>query len=403
MMTAPAVRAEQNVALGDRADAAVDHFDLHFAGRQTDECVGECFRRTALVRLDDDVQRVRDARRGLRHEVLERDATARSATTARFAIETFAALRDITRGRRIFDDEQLIAGHRHALESEDLHRNRRTCRLHRLAALVEQRANAAGVHAADEVVADLERAALHEHRGDRTLARVQLRFDDRAGRAPIRIRLEVENFGLQQNLIEQHVDVRSLLRRDLRRQRRSAELFEHDAVLQQLLLHFVRVRLRQIDLVDGDDERHAGVLGVRDRFDRLRHDRIVRGDDEDDDVRDLRAARTHGRECFVARRVEERDVLAVRQRDVIRADVLRDATRFAGDDVRFANVVEQRRLSVIDVAHDRDDRRTPQPILGKIRRRRRRLSPPPDTHLRERPGIRTRPRSTRSGRSRDAD
>ena len=171
--------------------------------RQTDERVGERFRRTALVGLDDDVERVRNAGRGLRHEVLERDATARSATALRFAIETLAPLRDFARRRRVFDDEQLIARHRHALEAEDLHRNRRAGLLDRLAALVEQRAHAAGVHAADEVVADLERAALHEHRRDGTLARIELRFDDRAGRATIRIRLEVEDFGLEENLIEQ--------------------------------------------------------------------------------------------------------------------------------------------------------------------------------------------------------
>ena len=85
---------------------------------------------------------------------------------------------------------------------------------------------------------------------------------------------------------------------------------------------FCAIRLRQVDLVDRDDQRHAGILGVRDRLDRLRHDRVVRRDDEDDDVRDLRAARTHGRERFVARRVEERDVLAARH-------VTRDTRRCA--------------------------------------------------------------------------
>ena len=58
--------------------------------------------------------------------------------------------------------------------------------LDRLAALVEQRADATRVHAADEVVADVQRAVLDEHRRDRTLARIELRFDDRAGGAPVR-------------------------------------------------------------------------------------------------------------------------------------------------------------------------------------------------------------------------
>ena len=212
----------------------------------------------------------------------------------------------------------------------------------------------------------LERAVLHEHRRDGTLARVELCFDDGSLGAAIGIRLEVEDFRLKENLIEQRVDVRALLRRDLGGERAAAELLEHDAVLQELLLDLARVRLRQIDLVDRDDERHAGVLGVRDRFDRLRHDGVVGGDDENDDVRDLRAARTHGGERFVARRVEERDDLPVRQRHVIRADVLRDAARFARDDVRLADVVEQRRLTVVDVTHDRDDRRTRHEILGRV-------------------------------------
>jgi hypothetical protein len=58
---------------------------------------------------------------------------------------------------------------------------------------------------------------------------------------------------------------------------------------------------------------HAGVPGVRDGFDRLRHHLIVSCDDQDDDVGDLRAAGAHGGERFVARRVQERDRLAARE------------------------------------------------------------------------------------------
>ena len=101
---------------------------------------------------------------------------------------------------------------------------------------------------------------------------------------------------------------------------------------------------------------------VLDRFDRLRHDAVVGRDDEHDDVGRLRAARAHRRERRVARRVEERDDALVGRLDVVRADVLRDAAGFARRDFRAADVVEQRRLAVIDVAHDRDDRRTRREI-----------------------------------------
>ena len=101
-----------------------------------------------------------------------------------------------------------------------------------------------------------------------------------------------------------------------------------------------------------------------DRFSRLRHDAVIGGDDEHDHVGDLRAARAHQRERFVARRVEEDDAAAVADVDVIRADVLRDAAGFALGDLRFANRVEQRRLAVIDVAHHGDHRRALLHVLG---------------------------------------
>src|SRR5947209_6094523 len=57
---------------------------------------------------------------------------------------------------------------------------------------------------------------------------------------------------------------------------------------------------------------------------RLRHDAVVGGHDQDDDVRRLGTPSPHGRERFVTRRVEEGD-LAVRRRDLIGPDVLRNA------------------------------------------------------------------------------
>jgi len=75
----------------------------------------------------------------------------------------------------------------------------------------------------------------------------------------------------------------------------------------------------------------------------------------------------------VARRVEESDRLSTRKRDVVRTDVLRDPARLTGDDVRFADVVEQRRLSMVDVTHDGHDRRARLELFRGVVGDRRRL------------------------------
>ena len=142
----------------------------------------------------------------------------------------------------------------------------------------------------------------------------------------------------------------------------AAPLLGLQALGGELGLDAVRVGVGQVDLVDGDDDRHLGRARVRDRLLRLRHDAVVGGDDEHGDVRHLRAAGAHGGERLVARRVEERDLPAV-DVDLVRADVLRDPAGLGLDDRRLADRVEQRRLAVVDVAHDRDDRRPRREIL----------------------------------------
>ena len=79
----------------------------------------------------------------------------------------------------------------------------------------------------------------------------------------------------------------------------------------------------------------------------------------------LGAARAHRGERRVARGIEEGDH-ALRRFDVVRADVLGDAAGFARRDLGAADVVEQRGLAVVDVAHDGDHRRTRLLVLGHV-------------------------------------
>ncbi len=154
--------------------------------------------------------------------------------------------------------------------------------------------------------------------------------------------------------------------RDLDVEDVAAELLDDELVLQQLLADAVGVGVGLVHLVDGDDDRHLRRLGVADRLDRLLLDAVIAGDDEDDDVGDVGAARAHRGEGLVARRVDEGDALAALQLDLIGADMLGDAAGLAGRDVGVAQRVEQRRLAVIDMAHDGDDRRARLEIVLDI-------------------------------------
>ena len=90
-----------------------------------------------------------------------------------------------------------------------------------------------------------------------------------------------------------------------------------------------------------------------DGFQGLRHDAVVGRHHQDDDVGDLGAAGTHAGEGFVAGRVDEDDLAALHLH-LVGADVLGDAAGFAARHIGLANGVEQRGLTVIDVAHDGD-------------------------------------------------
>ena len=95
-----------------------------------------------------------------------------------------------------------------------------------------------------------------------------------------------------------------------------------------------------------------------DSFLRLRHHVVVSGDDDDSDVRDLRTTSTHSGEGFVTWRIEEGNALTTLEADAVGTDMLGDPPCFASDDVGIAQAVEERRLTVVDVTHDGDDRRT---------------------------------------------
>ena len=100
-----------------------------------------------------------------------------------------------------------------------------------------------------------------------------------------------------------------------------------------------------------------------DSLNRLGHHRVISSHNDDGKVSELGSTGTHCGKRLVTRSIQEGDVAAVLQLDAVRTNVLGDSSGFAGDDVGFADVVQQGGLTVVYMTHHGDDRRPLYQIL----------------------------------------
>src|SRR4051812_22541062 len=185
-------RREHDVVVGDAADTLVDDVDAHLGMLDLPELADDRLDGALHVALDHEVQVPHLAGLHLLEEVLERDAR-RALLGELLAAEALGALlRSLARLPLVLDDARELAGGRRLVEAEDLHRVARLGLRKLLALVVVQCAYLAPGVAGDDRVADLERAALDEHRRDGAAADVEPRLDDRTGRLRVRIRAQVE-------------------------------------------------------------------------------------------------------------------------------------------------------------------------------------------------------------------
>ncbi len=191
-------------------------------------------------------------------------------------------------------------------------------------------------------------------------------LDDGADTGAVRIGLEVENLGLKQDAFLKFADTLFGFGRYLDTHDVAAHAFNEDLMLHKLGLDLLRIGGREVAFIDRHDDRLFGGLGVADGLDRLRHDAVVGGNHQNDDVGDVRAPGAHFGEGCVTGGVKERDFLVALDRNLIGADMLGDAAGLAGNDVSLTNGVEKGRLAVIDVAHDGHDGRTGKAVAFRI-------------------------------------
>src|SRR6202789_1487726 len=347
---------QRDVGFGQAADAGSDDVHRDFAGGQAVQCIAQCLHAALHVGLHQELHEISLALAHGREHILHVRALLRELDVAGLGLAVHG---DFARLALALDHQQLVARIRRAGQSQHHHRYRRSGPIDGLSRLVEQRPHPAEFLADEQRISELEGTAQHEDGRDGAAAFLETGLEHVARREPGGRGFQLEHLGLQQDAVDQLIHALSRSRGYRYEYILAAPFLGNHAVLGQLLLDLLRVGFRLVHLVQRNHDRHFGRLRVLYGLDRLRHDAVVGADDQDDDIRDLRTSRAHGRKRRGARRVEKSDH-ALGRFHMVRADVLRDAARLACGHLGAAYVVEQRRLAVIDVAHHRHDRRTRQ-------------------------------------------
>ena len=268
---------------------------------------------------------------------------------------------DLTGASLIGQHHEFVAGLRHFRQTLDFHGNGGARRFRRFAVFVVHGTHAAIGLAGQHHIADLERAGLHQHRGHRATALVELGLDHQALGHGIHRGLQFKHFRLQQHLLQQLVDAHTGFAGNSHERRVAAVFFGHHFLGHQLLLDLLRVGFVLVGLGNGNNNRHLRRFGVLDGFTRLGHHTVVGRAHQNDNVRRLGTTGTHGREGLVTGGVEERHHTA-RRLDVVSANVLSNATGLAHGHLGAADVVQQRGLAVVHVAHHGNHRSARQQL-----------------------------------------
>src|SRR5271165_1039935 len=348
---------QQDVTIGDAANALEQDADRDLAVFQFLQLLGQGLDRALHVGLDDQVE-VLDLLLGhLAIEVFQGDGLALGLCGITSAEP--AGLGDLAGDGNVVDHREGFARGGNDIDTGDLDRGGWSGLLDRDAPIVEEGANPPIAVAAEEDVTYAQGSVLDQDCRDDTTALGERGLQAGSAGGTAGVGLELVQLGNRLERGQQVGDSLTGHRRSLDDLNIAAPLDGMKALLRELAVNLVdigrRVGVGQIDLVQGDHDRDLGRLGMGDGLDGLGHGSVIGGHDQDHDVGHVGSPSAHGREGFVARGVNERDRLAV-VLDLVGADVLGDAAALALHNIGFADAVQERRLAMVDMAQDRDDR-----------------------------------------------
>ena len=244
---------EVHVRLGDGADGVVDDIESDLVGLDLPERLDDGFDGTLCVRLDDDLEGELLVLRNLGEEVFQRDARTAVLGIGGLLCQ-LALLRDVAGRAFVIDDNELDAGLGHAVEAEHAHGDGRGGDLEAFALFIDEGADASVVGAAEDDVADLE-GALADEDGGGGATGLESGLDDVALGLAVRVGLELQQVGLEDNHLQQLVDALLCHCGTVHEECGAAPFVGREALFLKLLADAGGVRVRVVALVDGDEDR----------------------------------------------------------------------------------------------------------------------------------------------------
>ena len=357
-------RRKQDIAFGNRADPGMDDNNPDFIVLELLQRVLDRFHRPVYISLYNNLQFFQVRRGKFIHSLL--NLYLLNILVVFHFLHIPALQGDILGDFIVFDNEELIARARNFVKSHDLHGLRRKTDFDFLSLIVEHGAyfTHSGTHY--ETVAHRDFSGADHDSRDSALTDIHFRFDNETYAALFGIAFEFHDFGAEDDRFEQGIDTGLLYSRYVDELDFTAPFLGQKPLFGELLLEAFGIGVRQVHLVDRDNDRHLGGLRVVQRFDSLGHHALGGRNDKDHDVGDFRSARAHRRKGFVAGSVEENDPSAVCL-NLIGSDMLGDSAALVLDDVRIPDRVEKARLTVVDMAHYRNNRRTGLEVFLVVR------------------------------------
>src|SRR6056297_662335 len=106
-----------------------------------------------------------------------------------------------------------------------------------------------------------------------------------------------------------------------------------------------------VNLINGNNNWYVGCLGMINSLYGLIHDTIISCNYKDNNISYLGPSGTHFCKGFMSGGIQVDNRMAVKI-DMIGSDMLCNPSGFTIDNVRFANAVQQRGLTMVNMAHN---------------------------------------------------